>query len=260
MIDTHTHLYMPEFATATESPRETVRRAIGAGVRKMVFPAVDPATAPALAALAGEFPGVVYTAMALHPSEVTSQWRADLATVEQALAATTPVAIGETGIDLYWDTTNRAEQIEAFAAHVTMAKERDLPLIIHCRDGLAEVLDVLKAPDAKGVQAVFHCFTQGSEEVDAIRAVGDFYFGIGGVVTFKNAKPLREAVRIIPSDRMVLETDSPYLAPVPHRGKRNESAYLPAVVNALAALREVTADEIISITDANALRLFPKMN
>lgn len=260
MIDTHTHLYMPEFATDTDSPCEAVRRAIVAGVDKMIFPAVDPATAPALAALAGKFPGVVFTAVALHPSEVTSQWRANLAAVEQALASTAPVAIGETGIDLYWDSTFRAEQIEAFAAHVALAKERDLPLIIHCRDGLAEALDVLKAPEAKGVQAVFHCFTQGPEEVDAIRAAGDFYFGIGGVVTFKNAKPLHEAVRVIPPDRIVLETDSPYLAPVPHRGKRNESAYLPAVVNALAALRDVTADEIIRITDANALRLFPKIN
>ncbi len=260
MIDTHTHLYMPEFDTDTDSPCEAVRRAIGAGVNKMVFPAVDPATAPALAALSKEFPGVAYTALALHPSEVTPDWRVGFEAVERCLASTSPVAIGETGIDLYWDTSYRGEQIEAFAAHVALAKELDLPLIIHCRAGLDEVLDVLKAPESKGVQAVFHCFTQGPEVLETICKVGDFYFGIGGVVTFKNARSLHDAVRAVSSDRIVLETDSPYLAPVPHRGKRNESAYLPAIVNAIAALRAVSAEAIVRITDANALRLFPKMN
>lgn len=260
MIDTHTHLYMSEFATDSDTPHAAVERAVAAGVSKMIFPAVDVATAPALAALAKEFPGVVYPAVALHPSEVTPDWRATLDAVENEFASLTPVAIGETGIDLYWDRTYRAEQIEAFAAHVALAQVRRLPLIIHCRDGLAEVLEVLKAPEAKGVQAVFHCFTQGPDELVAIRAVGDFYFGIGGVVTFKNAKPLHEAVRLMPADRIVLETDSPYLAPVPHRGKRNESAYLPAIASAVAALRGVDTDEIIGLTDANAMTLFPKMS
>lgn len=260
MTDTHTHLYMPEFATETDSPQAAVRRAMAAGVNKMVFPAVDPATATALAAMAKEFPGVIYTATGLHPSEVTSGWHLSLDTIEKELASTDPVAIGETGIDLYWDKTYCAEQTEAFAAHVALAQSRNLPLIIHCRDGLKEVLDVLKTPEAKGVQAVFHCFTLGPEEMEAICRTGDFYFGIGGIVTFKNAKSLHEAVRHMPLDRIVLETDSPYLAPVPHRGKRNESAYLPLVVNGIAALRAMMPEAVVEVTDKNAARLFPKIN
>lgn len=251
MIDTHTHLYLPDFH---EGGAPAVRRALGAGVRQMVFPNVDLGTIAPMNALAAEFPGVVFTALGLHPTEVGDSWRDDLDVIAAGFAAGhRHGAVGEVGIDLYWDDTAREAQIKAFDAQVDMACRLDLPLIIHCRKGLAETLEVLSSHP--GARAVFHSFGGTADDVEAVRRVGDFYFGINGIVTFKNSD-LRRVLPEIGLDRMLLETDSPYLAPVPMRGRRNESAFLPYIAAHIAESLGCTVTDVDSATTAAARRLF----
>lgn len=251
MIDTHTHLYLFEDEQTTkesgaiapgsfpliasESGVEALHRALTAGVERLIMPCVDEESMWQLLDMHHRYPKVTYIAKGLHPTSVDAAWRAHLDRILKAFSGERVVAIGEVGIDLYWSQEYRKEQIEAFAAQVCMAKEESLPVIIHCRNGLDDTLDVLRSV-GDGVRAVFHSFTGGPEDVARIKSVGDYYFGINGVVTFKNAAELREAVPLMGLDRILLETDSPYLAPVPHRGKRNESAYLPNVQAKLAVL------------------------
>lgn len=251
IIDTHTHLYLPEF----ESPEAAVERAVDAGVGHMVFPNVDVGTIAPMLALHERFPVNTSVAMGLHPTEVDDAWAADLARIESALDSRNDfVAIGEIGIDLYWDKTYRKQQREVFARQVEWATARDLPVIIHCRDGLDDVLDVLSSA-GRVPRGVFHSFGGNAEDVGRIRRIGDFYFGINGIVTFKNSR-LREVLPVIGADRLLLETDAPYLAPVPHRGKRNESAFIVHTAAYVADTLGVSLDEIADITTANACALF----
>ncbi len=256
LIDTHTHLYLDEFAP---EKIETVRRALDAEVGKMIFPNVDLSTISRMRELHGSFPDETYMAMGLHPTEVGETWRDDLATVKAEFDAHPDdyIAVGEVGIDLYWDKTFRSEQIEAFSIQADWAVEKNLPLIIHCREGLAEVLDVLKSKPVKP-KAVFHSFGGSVDDVKAIREVGDFYFGINGIVTFKNSR-LFEVLPEIGADRIVLETDAPYLAPVPYRGKRNESAYIVHTAARVAEILSVSPADLAEITTRNALTLFDGM-
>ncbi len=253
MIDTHTHLYLPEFDEPSGGAL-AVNRALAAGVDHMIFPNIDLSTIEPMEALAAQYPDQVSCAMGLHPTEVTSTWRQDL---EKIFDHFTPdhhyVAVGEVGIDLYWDTTYRSEQLECFAAQIDKAISLDLPVIIHCREGLTEVIDVLRQfPTAR---AVFHSFGGTVEDVEAIRNIGDYYFGINGIVTFKNSK-LREVLPTIGLDRLLLETDSPYLAPVPKRGKRNESSYLPYISAHIAQTLNLPASKVAQATSQNAKNLF----
>ena len=251
IIDTHTHLYLPEF----ESPAAAVRRAVAAGVGHMIFPNVDLTTIEPMLALHDEFPESTSVAMGLHPTEVNDNWIADLAAVESQLDSGRKfVAVGEIGIDLYWDKTYRAEQREVFARQVKWAADRDLPVIIHCREGLDDILDVLSSAE-KVPQGVFHSFGGTAEDLERIRKVGDFYFGINGIVTFKNSK-LREVLPLIGAERLLLETDAPYLAPVPHRGKRNESAFIIHTAAYIADILGMTTAELSNITTSNARNLF----
>lgn len=251
IVDTHTHLYLEEF----ENPSEAVRRAIDAGVGHMVFPNVDSSTVKPMLNLHNEFPDVTSVAMGLHPTEVNADWRQLLADIETYMRNGTPyVAVGEIGIDLYWDKTFRDEQMEVFARQIEWANELDLPVIIHCRDGLDEVLEVIDGVSAVP-EGVFHSFGGTADDVKRIRDRGDFYFGINGIVTFKNSK-LRDVLPEIGIDRIVLETDSPYLAPVPHRGKRNESAYIVHTAAYVAQSFGVTLEEIADATTRNARNLF----
>lgn len=251
MIDTHTHLYLPEF---DGNGAAAVRRAVNAGVEHMILPNVDLGTVEPMHALADEFPGVLSCAMGLHPTEIGPDWQSDLNTVLRNFdSARRYVAVGEVGIDLYWDATHREAQMQAFDAQLSKASELNLPVIIHCREGLDEVLEVLKGHS--GVEAVFHSFGGTVADVERIRALGDYYFGINGIVTFKNSK-LRDTLPAIGLDRLLLETDSPYLAPVPMRGKRNESAYLPHIAAHIAQSLDLTASDIDRETTANARRLF----
>lgn len=261
LIDTHTHLYMPEFAgedtpeTDTPTGTDAVRRAMKAGVEMMIFPAVDRDSLTAMTALHRAFPDNTRVALGLHPTELESDWREELDEILQC--GVSPVAIGEVGIDMYWDQSRRERQMEAFEYQCSLALERSLPLIIHCRDGLNEVLEVLEGFRSSGVMpdGVFHSFGGTEQDVERIRNMGDFYFGINGIVTFKNCK-VREVLPAIGTDRIVLETDSPYLAPVPHRGKRNESAYLPLICDEVARSLSMSPEESAGATTANARRLF----
>lgn len=253
MIDTHTHLYLPEFDT-DGSGTAAVDRALAAGVSQMIFPNVDASSVGRLETLAAKYPDRVFRAMGLHPTEVGPTWEADLDSIMRRLTPDAGyVAVGEVGIDLYWDRTYRAEQMEVFDRQAVRAGELRLPLIIHCREGLGETLEVLaRHPE---VPAVFHSFGGTAADVAAIRSIGDYYFGINGIVTFKNSK-LGEVLPVIGHDRLLLETDSPYLAPVPRRGRRNESAYLPYTAAFVADALGISVAEIDRITTANAQRLF----
>lgn len=276
LIDTHTHLYLDEF-DEDDHGEGAVRRAIEAGVGKMIFPNVDLSTIEPMKELASKFPGVVSMAMGLHPTEVKESWKedteaalAELRTGSMKLAAETkshtdipgaeaPVfaplykALGEVGIDLYWDKIFEREQMLSLERQIDVAVELGFPVIIHCREGQAQVLEVLQGfPTAR---AVFHSFGGTAKDVDDIRRVGDYFFGINGIVTFKNCK-VREALREITLDRLMLETDSPYLSPVPHRGKRNESAFIIHTAEHIADYLELPRAVIEDRTSANAEAFF----
>ncbi len=257
MIDTHTHLYLPEF-DSDGGGAAAVRRALAAGVGQMVFPNVDATTVEPMLALASEFPGHVSCAMGLHPTEVGEDRDEALGHILDILGdGTGYVAVGEIGMDLYWDATFRDAQMQVFDIQVRKAVEYGLPVIIHCRDGLDETLEVLSG--ISGVRGVFHSFGGTEADVERVRRVGDFYFGINGIVTFKNSR-LREVLPAIGLDRILLETDSPYLAPVPRRGKRNESAFLPFVAAHVADSLGVSVAEVDAATTAGAVDLFGLMS
>ncbi len=251
LVDTHTHLYLPNFVD--EQP-DAVSRAIDAGVEKMIFPNVDLTTVKPMIELAQRYPENVSMAMGLHPTEVKEDWRDVMGEIEQYIGdGKGYVAVGEIGIDLYWDKSFVEEQMQVFERQVAKAIDLNLPAIIHCRDGLPQALEVLQGlPGAKGV---FHSFGGGESDVDAIRRIGDFYFGINGVVTFKNSR-LRDTLPAIGLERILLETDAPYLAPVPHRGKRNESSYLSLIASHIAENMDCDVNKVAAETTANAERLF----
>lgn len=255
MIDTHTHLYLTEFdVDNVDVCTDAVSRAVAADVEHMIFPNVDLSTIEPMTLLAARHPGRVSKAMGLHPTEVCDDYRDVLDKIIDRLGdGNDYVAVGEVGIDLYWDKTYEDEQMQVLEMQAQHAAELHLPLIIHCRDGLAQTLEVLQG--INNVSGVFHCFAGESRDIDAIRKVGDFYFGIGGVVTFKNST-LRNHLEEIGLERILLETDSPYLAPVPNRGKRNESAFMPFIAEHIAQNMSLTIDDVDTATTTNAKRLF----
>lgn len=252
LIDTHTHLYLDEFE---DGGRHAVQRALDAGIGHMVMPNVDLGTIAPMRALSSQFRENISMAMGLHPTEIKDSWHDDLKIIEDELCRHCGdyVAVGEIGIDLYWDKTYAKQQMQAFDQQLTIASERKLPVIIHCREGLNETLEVLSGHSS--VQAVFHSFGGTADDVERIRRIGDYYFGINGIVTFKNSK-LRDTLPAIGTSRLLLETDSPYLAPVPHRGKRNESAYITATAAHIAQCLNITNTQIADITTRNAVDFF----
>lgn len=255
MIDTHTHLYLPEFAdNDAAGPVNAVDRAVSAGVSRMIMPNVGLDTVAPLLALHEARPEVTSIAMGLHPTEVADGWREDMARMRELLdSSPEPVAIGEVGIDLYWDKSFEREQMIVLEEQLGWACGRNLPVIIHCREGLEQTLEVLQ--EFRDLHGVMHSFGGTPADVDAVRRVVDFHFGINGIVTFKNSK-LRDTLPTIGIDRLLLETDSPYLAPVPMRGKRNESSYLVHVNGYIALAMGLDAAETDRITTRNAQLLF----
>ena len=250
-IDTHTHLYVSEFDKDRD---EVMKRAIEAGVGQFVLPAIDSHHTKAMHALCEQYPDRVSMMMGLHPTHVGENHVDELAHVEAQLKSGKYVAVGEIGIDLYWDTTTLVLQQKAFHQQIQWALDYDLPIVIHCRDAFKEVFEVLDAYKSDRLRGIFHCFT-GTEE-DAHRAIShNMLLGIGGVVTFKNGK-IDQYLSDIPLEKIVLETDAPYLAPVPYRGKRNESAYLPLIAQKVADLYGVSLEAIAAQTTANARKLF----
>lgn len=251
LIDTHTHLYVSEFDNDRDA---VIARAKELGVGQFVLPAIDSETTVAMHALKSQYPNEVHLMMGLHPTHVGANVEQELAHVREQLHAHNFVAVGEIGMDLYWDKSYQKEQQEAFARQIGWALEFDLPIVIHCREAFDEIFEVLEGVNDKRLRGIFHCFT--GTLVQARRAIDlNMLLGIGGVVTFRNSG-LAETVAQISLDNLVLETDAPYLAPMPHRGKRNESSYLPLIATKLAETHNVSVSEIIKITNENAKKLF----
>lgn len=253
LIDTHTHIYLPEF---DDDRSEIIGRADQAGVGLMVLPAIDEKSLAAMESLRDEYPGRFKLALGLHPTELAGDPLAQLDEISRTLRERPDdfVAVGEIGIDLYWDKSRRDEQLDVFRRQCELAVELDKPVIIHCREALDDVIGALSQLPEKPA-GVFHSFSGASADVDRIRDLGDYYFGINGVVTFKNCS-LREVLPHIGLDRIVVETDAPYLAPVPKRGKRNEPAFVGFTARHIADSLGLDADVLAEATSANARRLF----
>ncbi|CAZ96484.1 MULTISPECIES: TatD family hydrolase [Zobellia] len=251
LTDTHTHLYSEAF---DEDREAVIEKAMALGVKRFFIPAIDSTYTQAMLELEKSYPQSVFLMMGLHPTHVKESYKEELRHVEEMLAQRKFYAVGEIGIDLYWDKTFIKEQQEAFRTQIQLAKKYKLPIVIHCRDAFDEVFEVLESEKGDGLYGVFHCFTGNLEQ--AQKAISyNMMLGIGGVVTFKNGK-IDTFLAEIPLKNIVLETDSPYLAPVPYRGKRNESAYLMQVVEKLADLYGLPVETVAELTTENSKRVF----
>ena len=253
MVDTHSHIYGPAF---DEDRNEVIARALKAGVEKVLLPNINEESISCMMAVAKEHPGVCYPMMGLHPEDVKDDWAQVLDRMERQLDGM--IAVGECGLDFYWDSTYRKEQIEAFERQICWARERDLPLVIHMRKAEPEVLEAMDRHRGDGLRGVFHCFGGSRETAERMLRHEGFALGIGGVVTFKNSR-LADTLKSVPLDRIVLETDSPYLAPVPYRGKRNEPAYVLQVAAFLSNVYGVPVEKVSEVTNATVRQLFFNM-
>lgn len=251
LIDTHCHLYSEEFEGDIDA---VINRAKAEGVTKFFLPAIDSSSMEAMLLLEEKYPNECIAMMGLHPCYVKENYKEELAIVEAQLAARSFAAVGEIGLDFYWDKTFTAQQHEAFAQQMQWALDKQLPIVIHTRNAMQETLEMVKPFAAKGLKGIFHCFSGSYESAKQIVDM-DFLLGIGGVITYKNAG-LPEALDNIPVDYLVLETDAPYLTPVPFRGKRNESSYLRYILEKLADVKKLSILELAAITSANAEKLF----
>jgi len=251
-VDTHCHLYHKQFDA---DRNEMVRRALDAGVRQLMLPNIDMESVAAMHALADTFPDVCLPMMGLHPCSVGEYPAKDLAEVERLLHTGRYHAVGEIGIDLYWDKTWLAQQREAFRLQVLWAKELALPVVIHCRESFEETMAIVEAENGPDLRGVFHCFTGTPDQAQRIIALGGFMLGIGGVITYPKGG-LFETMQVVGPEHCVLETDAPYLAPVPHRGKKNESSYLPVIAQKIADLHGTTLENVAATTTENAQRIF----
>lgn len=256
-IDTHTHLFVTEFDEDRDS---AVERALSAGVRTLCLPAITEESLDGMLAMCDAYPGICYPMIGLHPTELGDDYRNVLERLHSRLAGNDRfIAIGEVGLDFYWDNSRRNEQIEAFCQQIEWAVETGLPLVIHSRSAFKELYSVMENYRSKGLTGVFHCFSGSEEEASKLLSFDGFCLGIGGVVTYRKSE-LPAVLASVPLERIVLETDSPYLPPVPHRGHRNESSYIPHVAAFLAGVYGCSTEEVAAVTTANALRIFPKLN
>ena len=279
VIDTHTHFDAEEF---DEDRAEAFARAKEAGVDKVFLPAIDVKTTHAVLALAKEYPGYAYPMIGLHPEEVKEDWKEQLAELRKMLeehrmignanpagesgnanpAGDSPqfsdfIAIGEVGLDYYWSREFENEQLEAFEEQVKWSVETGLPLMIHCRKAQNEMVHLLRKYEKELPGGVFHCFTGNQKEAEELLSFDKFVLGVGGVSTFKTSHLREDLPAVVPLDRIVLETDSPYMAPVPYRGKRNESAFVVEVLKTLAKAYGVSEEEFARQTNLNVERFFP---
>ena len=251
-IDTHSHLYDEAFSSEEDL---AVERAVKAGVTRMIVPDIDSSTRQAMFELTERHPGTLFPTLGLHPTSVAANWREEMDAVEKALREHKIWAIGEIGIDCYWSKEFLEQQKEAFRIQLEMAEKHDLPVIIHARESTELIINVLKDYKNQNMRGVFHAYSGSAETFRELQKLGDWYVGIGGVLTYKKAS-IAETVKEIPLQRIILETDSPYLTPVPHRGKRNESSYIPHIAEKLATQKGITMEEVALTTTANATRLF----
>ena len=251
LIDTHCHLYATDFNDDRDA---MIERALQMGVEKFYLPAIDSTEIDGMLALENKYPGVCIAMMGLHPCYVKENYKTELAITKDWLDKRPFVAIGEIGLDFYWDTNFKEQQYEAFNLQIDWALSKNLPIVIHTRNAMQETIEMVKPFAAKGLKGIFHCFSGSYESAMQIINMG-FLLGIGGVVTYKNAG-LAEVLNKIELEHLVLETDAPYLTPVPFRGKRNESSYLQYVVEKLADIKQVSVEKIAEITSANAEKVF----
>ncbi|TWR28180.1 TatD family deoxyribonuclease [Mucilaginibacter achroorhodeus] len=251
LTDTHTHLY---YETDATKRNELMLRCKQNNIDRLFLPNVDAASVPLMFDLLQAYPDNCYPMLGLHPCSVKENWEEELAVIHPAIHQHKIYAIGEIGIDLYWDKTFLAEQIQAFKLQIKWAKTLSLPIVIHCRDAFDEVCQVLLEERDEKLRGIFHCFSGNLEQAQKIIGLG-FYLGIGGVVTYKNAG-LDKVVEQIDLKHIVLETDSPYLTPVPYRGKPNESSYLIYVAQKVADLHKTFVEEVAEITTANSKAVF----
>ena len=250
-IDTHTHIYDHQFDL---DRNEAMKRALDAGVGMMLLPNVDASTITPMLELHEQFPDCTRVMMGLQPEEVKEDYKPVLAQMEKELERYIYIGVGEVGLDFYWDTTFKQQQLDAFETQLQWAKQLNLPLSIHCRNAFHEMTKLLEKHQDGGLRGVMHCFTGTEEEAKAYLSLG-FHLGLGGVTTYKSCG-VKDFLPNLPLDRIVLETDAPYLSPVPHRGKRNEPAFMVATAQKIAEILNVTTDEIASITTDNARKLF----
>lgn len=250
-VDTHAHIYHEDFQ---KDRADMLQRCSEAGVNKIFMPNVDHASIDSMMELESRSGGMCISMMGLHPCSVKKGFERELYIVEEWLGKRSFAAVGEIGTDLFWDKTLFDIQQEAFIVQVNWAKKYSLPIVIHCRESIDETIALVERLKDDQLTGIFHCFTGTLEQAEKITKLG-FYLGIGGVATFKNGG-LDKVLPELSLDHLVLETDSPYLAPVPHRGKRNEPAYIPLVADKIAALKRVTVEEVKRITTQNALTIF----
>ena len=255
-VDTHTHLFEPEF----NDDRDTVvERAVEAGVGTLCLPCINHTSLERIADMCKCYKGVCYGMVGLHPTELGDDYDSVLNVMHGHLQKDDSViAVGEVGLDFYWDDTRKKEQIDVFTRQIEWASEFGLPLAIHSRSAFDELYSTMDSCRGKGLSGVFHCFSGTVEEARKLLSFDGFYLGIGGVLTYKKSL-LPEVLKNVPLERIVLETDSPYLSPVPYRGKRNESAYIPYVADFLATVYGKSVEEVAAVTTANARCLFPKL-
>ncbi len=251
MIDTHCHLYLEEFKTDIT---EVIKRSEAGGINKFYLPAIDSTEIENIFLLEKQFPEKCFAMMGLHPCSVKENYLDELTIVKEWLSKRKFAAVGEIGLDFYWDKTFITQQYEAFRMQIELSLQYKLPIVIHTRNAMQQTIDVVKEFVPKGVKGIFHCFGGTYENAKEIIDAG-FYLGIGGVVTYKNAG-LAEVLEKIDLQHIVLETDSPYLTPVPFRGKRNESSYLKFVAEKLAQIKNVPVEEVAAVTTANAEKIF----
>ena len=252
IIDTHSHIYQEDFDNDID---DIILRAKAVGVELILLPNIDVSSISQLHGLTDEYPDYCIPMMGLHPTSVGENWQDELATIKSWFGKRNYIAVGEIGIDLYWDKTYKQEQTQAFEQQLHWSIEYDLPVVIHSRDSIPECVASVRNVGAEQLRGVFHSFGGTQEELESILSLGNFLIGINGVVTFKNST-LSTVLQNTDLSRIIIETDSPYLAPVPYRGKRNESSYAALVAKKLAEIYNVTEDQVGDMTSINAKKLF----
>ncbi len=258
LIDTHSHLYLEHF---NDDIDKVVDRCKKNGIEKVILPNIDNASLPSLKKLCHSYPNLCLPAIGLHPCSVKDDWKEELKLlrdyIDQSISENTKIyGIGEIGLDYYWDKTFKAEQQDALKAQIKWAKELGLPIILHCRDSFDDIYEIVAELNDDNLSGIFHCFSGNLEEAQKVIDLGNFYVGIGGVITFKKSQDLRNVVKEIPLEHIVIETDSPYLTPAPYRGKRNESSYVLHVAETIASVKQIGLDKTSDITTRNAKKVF----
>ncbi len=256
-IDTHTHLFVEEFDDDRDA---AVARAREAGVNCLCLPSINAASIAPIMRMCDKYPDVCYPMIGLHPTDVADDFREQLKQMHSLLRSNNNfIAIGEVGLDFYWDDTRKEQQIEAFETQIEWAASTELPLVIHSRSAFESIRYIMEKHREQKLTGIFHCFSGTADEARALLSFHGFMLGIGGTLTYKKSTLPQILAEAVPLDRIVLETDSPYLAPVPKRGRRNESAYIPHIASHLAAIYNCSQEEIARITTANALKVFTKI-